>query len=263
MNPAALLMAGVPPSGLGLFARDTVEQGRFAFIAINHKRSDRAAQAAEVRRRGATLWLYSTPEHWQPDTWEATLREIVAACRELGAVGFFANPESEWGSADAGPLGAALAAAASDFRVVVVSYPDWHGLARCAQAAGRVVSGCVEIYGRASNDPEVWARWLASWSEAWGGRVMLAIAGWPATDAMSDSAGFRSYLSRLPKVGGAIVWDASGDSPTYIEDALNEYQPGGSQAGTLALATSAAMRAPGVQATTVILAFVLIVALLR
>lgn len=252
MSPTALLLAGVPPSGLGLFARDTVEPGRFAFIAINHHRSDRNAQAAEVRRRGAQLWLYSTPEKWQPDTWRAELDNIRASVRELGAVGFIANPESEWGASDAGPLGAALGEAANETRVCVVSYPDWHGLARCAAEAGRKVSGCVEIYGRASSDPEVWAQWLAAWDAAFGGRVCIAIAGWPAVDTMASAEGFRQYLSRLPKVGGAIVWDASGNAPTYVTDALADYEPGGNAAGTAALAAMAAFRAPGIQSAALL-----------
>lgn len=252
MSPLALLLAGVPPSGLGLYARDTVEPGRFTFIAINHHRSDRNAQAAEVHRRGAQLWLYSTPEKWQPDQWRAELDNILASAREMGAVGIIANPESEWGSADAAPLGAALAVAASEIRVCVASYPDWHGLARCAEAAGRKVSGSVEIYGRASSDPEVWARWLASWNAAWGGRVCLSIAGWPAVDTMASADGFRTYLSRLPKVGGAIVWDASGNAPSYVTDALAEYEPGGSAAGTATLAAMAALRAPGIQSAALV-----------
>lgn len=260
MNPLSLLLAGVPPCGKGLYARDTVEPGRWDFIAIQHSRSDRAAQAAEVHRRGAQLWLYATPEHWQPSTWRETLALIVVRARELNAVGIIANPESRWAREDAGPLGAALAEVALEFRVVVASYPDWHGLADCAAAAGRRVSGSCEVYGRASSDPEVWARWLAAWSDAWGGRVCMSIAGWPAVDTMADSEGFRLYLSRLPKVGGVIVWDASGDAPTYITDALEEYEPGGTKVGTFFHAALAALRAPGVQAAALLLAVVAAVA---
>lgn len=256
MNFLALLFAGVPPKGKGLYARETVEPGDWDFIAINHTRSDRATQAAEVRRRGARLWLYSTPETWQPETWRETLTNILARARELGAVGIIANPESEWGTADAAPLGTALAEAADEFQVVCASYPNWHGLARFAEAAGRKVSGSVEIYGNSSMDPEVFASWYAAWHSAFGGRVCLSIAGWPTNEAMSDAEGFRAYLASLPKSGGAIVWDATGDAPTYITDALATYQPGGSAVGTAALAGSAALRAPGIQALIVLGAIV-------
>lgn len=256
MNPAALLLAGVPPSGMGLYARETIEAGPWSFVAVNASRADRAAQAAEVHRRGAQLWLYATPEAWRPDTWMASLSAIVTKARELDAVGIIADPESGWRGTDAAALGRALAETAHDVRVCVTSFPEFPSLVSLAAGCGRMVSASPQIYGRTTQDGEVWARWIGHWRDLFGGRVCLSIAGWPADESMNHAEGYRAYLARLPKVGGAIVWDATGAAPHYISDALADYSPGGSLPGTVAAASLSALAAPGVQASIVILALV-------
>lgn len=272
MNPGAAILGGVPPWGLGLYARDTIETGPFRFIALNAHRGDLAAQVAEVRARGAQLWLYSTPENWRPDAWAAELARIVELARVHGAVGIIADPEGGWtgempagaGSRDdvAAALGTALAAASDSTRVCVTSYPSWPGLDALARAAGRRVSASIQIYGRTTQDAEEWARWYAGWRSRFGSRLCLSIAGWPADDSMDSAAGYASYLARLPKSGGAIVWDAAGAAPTYIQEGLASYQPGGTLLGTLTHACRAMLAAPGALVTLgTVVAIVAIVAI--
>lgn len=248
----ALVNMGAPPSGLGLYARDHIEPGAWDFVAVNYTRSDREAQAAEVRRMGAQLWLYATPEHFHPSNWRASLGAMVAEATRLGAAGVIADFEGGWDGPyenEARLAGAALAEAAKTVRVCFTSYYSWRFLDALLSTAGRAISGNLQIYGRTEQDAEVWERWFIGWHERFGGRLSLAVAGWPAHASMNNSAGFRSYLSRLPKVGGAIVWDAAGTMPSYIVDALAEYQPGGSVAGTTLLANRARFSAPGPQLT--------------
>lgn len=265
MSLAAVALAGLPPFGLGLFAREAVEPApRWDFVAVNGMRSDARAQVDVVRAMGATPWLYTTPEHWQPSTWRATLTRFEALARELDVPRIIANPESEWATspatiAQARAFGAALGALAQTMRVGVVSYPSWPALDEVSAAAGRGVWGSVEIYGRSSQDAEAFASWFARWQAAWGGRVILSIAGWPAAPdgSMGTAEGYAAYLGRLPHAAGAIVWDAAGAMPGYIVDGLERYHPGGSSGGTAAAAGAlVATHPPAIVALIVIVALV-------
>src|SRR5690606_7678807 len=65
----AMLAAGVPPFGLGYYAREAIEpRPAWRFVAVNAWRSDARELVAQARERGAAAWLYGTPEHFRPDT---------------------------------------------------------------------------------------------------------------------------------------------------------------------------------------------------
>jgi len=237
----AMLAAGVPPFGLGYYAREAIEpRPAWRFVAVNAWRSDARELVAQARERGAAAWLYGTPEHFRPDTFRDGLARLERLAGELeGVTGVIADPEGEWPELSssrraelAAELGAGLGALARSTRVGVTSYPSWPGLEELARAAGRGVWGSPQIYGRTANDAETFARWFDMWRAHFGARCIPSIAGWASSPGLANAEGFRAYLARLPRAAGAIAWDATGRMPSYIADALEAYSPGGSELGT-------------------------------
>jgi hypothetical protein len=257
---AASMLAGLPPFGLGLYARDTIEPLPWAFVAVNAWRSDAAQQVEQARARGAAVWLYGTPEHFQPATWRDGLARLERMSSALPVVGIIADAETEWpslvGSARAEAataFGLELARLSSSTRVGFTSYPSFPALAELAAAAGRGVWGSPQIYGRTSQDAETFATWFDSWRIHFGARCIPSIAGWAASPSMSSAEGFAAYLSRLPHAPGAIVWDGAGNMPSAIRDGLASFHPGGSSAGTAsAIARTVAAHPPFIVAAIVV-----------
>lgn len=237
----AMLAAGVPPFGLGYYAREELEpRPAWRFVAVNAWRSDAAELAREAQARGAAAWLYGTPEHFRPDTFRAGLERLERLAGEIpGIAGVIADPEGEWPELSssrrnelAAELGAGLATLARSTRVGVTSYPSWPGLEALAREAGRGVWGSPQIYGRTANDAETFARWLDAWRAHFGARVIPSIAAWASSEGLATPEGFRAYLARLPRAAGAIAWDVTGRMPAYIVEGLEAYSPGGSELGT-------------------------------
>lgn len=265
MSPSAILLSGVPPFGRGCYVRDDIENVPWDFLAVNAWRADRGSQVAQARARGATPWLYGTPERFTPAAWREGLAYIVREAESLGAVGVIVDPESGWdggaeSAREAEAFGAACADVASRVRIGVTSFPEWGPLDAFARAAGFRVWGSPQIYGRTSGNPAVFDRWLARWRAAFGRRVAISIAAWAADESrMGTPEGFRAYLDALPASPGVIAWDTAGRAPAYILDALREYRPGGSRAVetreiALALASSPTVIAATVAAVLVVAA---------
>lgn len=265
----AMLANPVPPFGLGVYLRDRVEPVRWAFGAVNAWRADRASQAAALRAAGASVWVYGTPERFNPSTWREGVARLASVARELGAAGVIADPETGWPElarerrdTEARALGAALADLSGEFRVGATSYPSFPALDALAQGCRGRVFGSPQIYGRTSADAEAFASWLDAWRQPsrFGRYCIPSIAGWAAQPSMASAAGYRAYLAKLPKAAGAIVWETSGAMPAYIRDALNEYSPGGTPAGTAAAAAGILALHPPVVAVAALVVVVALVA---
>lgn len=213
---------GVPPRGLGLFVyqrRSVSEPVTWwqpgadwdFFIAIP------GALAAACRASGQPTWLFRTPEDWTPDTWRATLADLVARVRRGEGVGVVANPESGWQSAsgaEAEEFGRALAAAGVPLGVV--TYPALVSsgvLARTAAVAGDAAWWSIELYGRSVTPQQAeahrarWARIIPA------ARTIPTVPGFvPDTDLGRSQIGtrpaYRAFLRALwsDENTSAMVW---------------------------------------------------------
>lgn len=263
MNPAALLAWGMPPAGLGMFARDDVEPGNWRHVAVNVWRFDRREQAAQARELGADVWSFGGPDHWTPANWRDAIAHVRATRDEIGAVGVIAEYEDEWNFAtddERRAYGAALGELALEMRVGLTFYASMRGLAVIASAAGLGIFGMLQEHGLTSTSSPVLHRW---WSEAvaiFGLRLCLAFAAWRSSSLLDESTEYPPYLAALPRCGGAWVWTAAnGTIPGYMRDALRTYEPGGSAVGTV---LEAALRALVRPVVAVVVALVALFALL-
>lgn len=264
MNVGALALAGVPPHGLGAFARDVIEPDPFRFIAINAGRSDVAQQAAAVRAAGRELWLYQTPGAFTPANWRATLARLRVLVPQLGAVGYIADFEDLWPGLsrssrqrDLAAAGAELAGDATNMRVGFTSYPLFPDLEVLAAAAGAGVFGVPQIYHGAHASS--FAAWWAHWQDRFTNNIP-AIAAWAADGTQQTAEGYRAYLRALPHASGAIVWQGTGRLPSYIRRELASYEPGGSLVGTITQCLEAWVVRPMGAVLAVLLVVVLFVA---
>ena len=266
MSAGSQILGGVPPAGVGLYIRDTMEPRIGRFVALNAARSDLRLQATEARAGGREVWLYSMPSEWRPDRWRDSIASIGRRAAEVGAVGVIADPENGWPELSATvrrreleQLGAALAQLAGTTRVGVTSYPMLPDLRSLAAGCGTRVWGSPQLYGRTATDAPTLAGWLARWRDAgFGPRTIPSIAAWPASTQLETPEGFRRYLDALPRAGGAIGWRATGPMQRHIAAALASYEPGGSAAGTAALAAAAALGSPWITGAIVLLAVVIV-----
>lgn len=235
MIGVSTVLAGVPPTGLGVYAwRSSIPAGPWAWFVVDPRFP---AVVAEAKRRGPT-WLFRGPESWTLETWRATLAELVAiASRPLsGFEGVVVNPEAGWdgaSDADFAEFGDALAQAALVTRIGVVTIPSWRGFERVARAAGRMVWWSIELYAR-TTAPSTFAAHVARWRSVVGRRVVPSLAGFiPATamgrewiDPDEDGSSYRDYLAAVPRASGAIVWE--GGVTDWMRAALSErFGPGG------------------------------------
>lgn len=241
VDAGALLAWGMPPAGLGVFARDDVEEGPWRHVAVNFTRTDRVEQARAARARGADVWGFAGPSRMAPSTWRDGIARFRATRDEIGAVGLVAEYEDAWpfaGDDERRAYGAALRELALETRVVVTYFPDIGGLEVLADACGLGVVGMVQMHGLSSTSPATFARWWARSVNAWGLRLLLAIAGWTSSGLIDTVDEYRAYLAALPRCGGAWVWPLAGTRiPSWMLAALRDYEPGGSALGTALEAT--------------------------
>lgn len=269
----ALLASGLPPMGRGLFCREDIADARrigVSFALVNAERADALEQVAEL----GGAWLYSMPDAWRPETWEAGLGELLAVrARGLAAGlsihGIVGNGESGWPDlptaqrdARAAAMGRELRSVAADVRVGFSTYPSWPCRRAFVEAAGDALFYIPQLYGRTSQDPAVIRGWWDDWTTLAGAAHCIpAIAAWPASALHSTPQGYREYLAMLPAASGFAGWDATGSMPDYIVEALREYEPGGSLPGTLALgARDALLRPVALGLAFVLLGLALVVA---
>lgn len=266
MSAGALLLRGVPPQGVGVYARAQSAEwlSRFGFVALHGRRFDTPAKARALLEAGREVWLYTTPASWEPQTFRAEVARMLRLVRELGVSGFIADPESGWRGASsrvAAELGAMLRDAARETRVGVTSYPLWaHRRALAAECKGAVWAS-PQLYAKGRN-PAHLQTWFGEWQEMFGRtRVIPGISG---TIHMRDSdprietaEGFAWYLSTVPAAGGAIAWTAGIPRP-HIGAGLDSYHPGGSLAAHLTLAAASRLNSP---AGLVLLVLLVLVAL--
>jgi len=221
---------GLPPTGLGVYVRDALEPApRWDFVVINAFRSDASEQAAAARALGASVWVYGTPENFQPATWRGGLAVCERVANRIGADGVIVDPEGGWLAtrdhrAQAAALGTALGAVAG-LRVGLTSYPEWRYLELVAATAGSKLWGSPQIYGRTSQSAATFQRWYSRWHAVFGERMAVSIAGWASSPALETEDGFRAYLAALPESPGRIVWDVTGRMPTRVSDALENARP--------------------------------------
>lgn len=198
-------------------------------IAVNAWRSDRVEQIRQARAMGATPWLYGGPEKFSPANWRASLAHIEAESDLHGGIGIIPDPENEWPEHpdrvnQARAFGAALADAATRRRVGVTTYPSFPVRRELTAAAGPGVWWAVQLLGRSSVLAPVLANWLDNWRALVGARATIVVGGWVASTPMGTEAGYRRYLSAVPRTGGAWVWDAAGAGRPYIAPALTAYR---------------------------------------
>lgn len=204
-------LAGVPPTGLGVFAwLGSIPAGPWAWYAVDARHQ---SVIAEAKRRGPT-WLFRGPSAWTRDTWRETLAaQVAVASRPFSGIeGIVANPEAGWETAseqDFLDFGAALAAAALVTRVGVVTIPSWRGFARTARAAGRGVWWSIELYAR-TIAPAQFAGHVARWRAVVGHRVIPTVAAFVPETSLGrqwiSRERYAAYLDAVPQAGGAIVW---------------------------------------------------------
>lgn len=266
MSPTAQILGGVPPAGLGLYIRDNLDPRLGRFVALNATRADLRTQAAAARARGQEVWLYSMPSEWRPNAWRDSIASIEDRARTVGAVGIIADPENGWPELSStvrrrelAALGQALAALAGSTRVGVTSYPMLPDVRYLAEGCGTRVFGSPQLYGRTATDAATLRGWYDRWRDAgFGPRLVPSIAAWPASSQLETPEGFQRYLDALPRAGGAIGWRATGAMPRHIAAALAAYEPGGSAAGTAALAAAAGLGSPWIAGAIVLLAALIV-----
>jgi len=234
--------------GVGVYARsqNAAFLSRFRIVALHGSQVGHTDIARTLKNPLRSLWLYSTPEYWYPNTWQATLENYLAQVASLGLDGIIADPETGWGGhdADAVRLGAALAAASSQCRIGVTSFPAFGPLQALADACEGKVFGSPQIYGNvgAAN----LARWYGRWTSAFGkGRVLASICAsdqriTPDTAPITTEAAYKQYLSDLPASPGYLGW-TTGSSPEWIFSNLGSAGP---FLGRNAAKALAALRAP-------------------
>ncbi len=225
MTVASIAAAGMPPAGLGLYARNHVVAGPWRWFAIDAWRSDAAQQVAAARALGADVWMFGGPDRWTPDTWRRSLREAVAAAQAHRASGIIVDRENGWTSSQAHAtenqtLGAELRAAAMSTRVGVTSFPGAPHIDVLARATRRLVWGSPQFYAR-DLPPSQFGAWWSRWRSWWGARLIPSIAAWPASDALGSAVGYDSYLAQLPRAGGYAAWPVH-PIPSYMTGALTQ-----------------------------------------
>lgn len=251
-------LAGVPPVGLGIYTRDRVEPGPWAWRAVDPR--IRGGEVARAARAHGPIWLFAGPDAWRAETWRGTLARLLGQVGEFGAAGIIANPEAGWdgvGSAEFVAFGRALHEASYTTRVGVVTIPSWRGLRDVAAAAGRRVWWSPEFYSQYVTEADV-PGWWSRWRSIVGVRLIPTIAAFqpPRDDdaTLATAGGYRRYLESIPRAGGAIVWPTYPIRP-YMLDALRARYAGLSLPLLMPGAALASLEGPGVLAA---LAFVLV-----
>jgi hypothetical protein len=262
----ALVMSGIPPTGLGYYVRDRVDDAPGSFVCVPVGRTDAPALAEAAHARGLQVWATKYVGNWGPTSWAHSLDECERFADAHGCVGVVPDVEDEWPDLDrahrvAGyhEMGAAFAAASRRRRVMVTGYPSLPDLTELAAACGSSCTGNVQIYARTNQDPAAWASWYARWASAWGAeRTTIAIAAWPASSLLTTPEGYARYLAGLPRAAGAIAWRGTGPMPDYMRQQLAAWSPGGSPLATAALAVEGVVTRPQVIVALLLLAILVV-----
>lgn len=207
MTVLALPLVGVPPSGLGLYARGRVgEPGPWSWY---------------VGRE----WELVGIEQMNSPQWEQHADAAVARALARGAQGVILDREDNTPAAVVDAMAAWIRRNCVRVRIIVTSYPAWNGLERLAAGARGLFVGSPQLYFDAPTNARGWSRWL----RVLGLRLIPSVAGYVEGSAESRRAADRalrgtpsayiSYLASVPRAGGAIVWPAW-PMPQYMKDAL-------------------------------------------
>lgn len=257
MSLSAKLLAGVPPFGLGIYGRDSIERGPWSWRSYN---AERTGDVREQFFAGGGGWLWAGPASMRPDVWQRGVDDLEALAVELGASGIIVDPEGGWpqiSRAERERQGRAFGerCAAASVRVGMTSYPLWPARRAFVEGAGGKVWGTPQIYGISVRTPDQIARAWDDWTGLFGaGKLIPSIAAWrdPRSDLLQSAEGYADYLSRIPHACGAIAFDTGNRSsdpnrtsiPSFMRDALAGYHPGGSAIGTVIYAARAVLARP-------------------
>jgi hypothetical protein len=245
MTIGALMLRGVPPSGLGLYSRNRPDaQGAWAFRVWHNARD----------------WGFMGVEQSTPDAWARELPRAVERARQYGQRGIVVDPENGWADVGADEwraFGLALREVAREFRVGVTSFPQVPRIEALFEAAGASVWGSPQLYFA----PEVNARGWDRWRAMCGNRLIPSVKGYvqgrhttPALAAWFGSeSGYREYVDSLPTAAGCIVWPVH-PMPGYMVSALESRYAG---PRAVALAPSIAINTAASPAGFVLAALVL------
>ena len=264
----APLHGGVPPTGVGVFARD---QGvgflsGWDWVALNAARADAVSKGRELVSRGVGVWLYSTPGRWVPSRWRGELARLLELVTQIpGCSGIIANPEAGWSGqgGQARELGRALKRAAEQTRVGLGSVPLWPQLASVASECRGSCWGMPELYGKrawvdgsAERRASFWSRYTAAWGEL---RTIPAISGWFGSNGIvvdPSPDAFRAYLETIPRAMGACAWLTAGGPPSWSIPVLRGWEPAGLYPLRWLLAAAAWLTSPaGLVAAALVVVF--------
>lgn len=194
MTLLAPALLGVPPTGLGVYAR-----GR-------------------VGAEGP--WQWYTGREWElvgvdamnGADWQAHCDAAAARARARGASGVILDREDRTPDAVVDAIAAWIRRNAFTVRVGFTSYPSWNGLARLAAGARGLFWGSPQLYFDAATNARGWARWRSEL----GLRLIPSIAAYVEGSSSSRRAedialrgsaeAYARYLASVPRAGGAIAW---------------------------------------------------------
>lgn len=207
MTILAAPLVGVPPVGLGVYARGHVgEPGPWSWY---------------VGRE----WELVGVEQMNSPQWEQHADAAVARVLARGGSGVVLDREDATPDSVVDAMAAWIRRNFMRVRIIVTSYPAWRGLERLASKARGLFVGSPQLYFDAPTNARGWARWVA----ALGFRVIPSVAGYvEGSDAARHAAdralrgtpaAYTSYLHSVPRAGGAIVWPVW-PVPQYMRDAL-------------------------------------------
>lgn len=237
MNPVAIAMAGIPPHGVGIYARDyhTVQDlQRWDIVVLQGRSVGVQAKVQALKSPLRSVWLYVGVALSQPDTWEENLAILVDRAKAWGCAGVMLDPETGWtgsnASSQAARMGRALKAASAQTRVGFTSYPAWAHL----DTVARECKG--SVFGSPQNYPLVEAptqkAWFGRWQNALGARsCILSVGAYPERElppyiAPDTPEKFDAYLASLPKSTGALAWTTS-RGPEWMMTKLRAWKPAG------------------------------------
>ena len=205
MTILAPVAAGVPPVGIGLYARGRVgAPGPWQWY---------------VGRE----WSFANVDQMRADPVAATQRAIAEAIAN-GRSGAILDWETDATEAQVRAVTALVVANAARTRVGFTSYPSWRYVGLIAQLTHGLMWGSPQLYF----DPATNARGWEHWRSAFGARLIPSAKGYVVgahtSDAMAAAlrtpAGYAAYLESVPRAGGVIIWP-NHPVPQYMLDAIH------------------------------------------
>ena len=228
------LLGAVGPIGVGVYARNQPVSflRQFDFVSLHAGRTDTEAKAAALKATGTRVWLHSLPGSWRPGEWPAALDRIQRLADRVGASGIIADPENGWGGNNAEAaqrLGAGLARAAANHRVVVTSFPLFPHLDALAEGCDRKVTGSPQLYAKGRPAAQLKA-WAEGWRSRFGGYTP-SVSAWGSDPSIGTPETYAAYLRAIPPGPGCLAW-TTGTRPDWRFATYREAAP----ASSLALA---------------------------